>query len=123
MPVGLGTKIGGGEVLMGRFGCLNCSSTTGYFAFLVIAFGVVVFGVFVARQRRQSSAPPTEEEEERVAGDQEGWETKVSDSGDSTGLNESKEEENWQAKVPEGDETTDTGAPGEEEGWETKPEN
>jgi hypothetical protein len=77
LPVTLGTNFGSGEVLMGHYGCLNCSSNTGDFAFLVIALGVVAFSVYAARQRHQSSGPPTEPGEEKVAVDEEGWETKV----------------------------------------------
>ena len=101
VPVGLGTKIGSGEVLMGRYGCLNCSSNTGYFAFLVIAFGVVAFGVYAARQRRQSSAPPREEEEEKVSVDEEGWETRVPGSVEERSVNLPKDGEGWETK-PEG---------------------
>ena len=98
MPVGLGTKIGSREVLMGRYGCLNCSSTTGYFAFVVIALGVVAFGVFAARQRRQSSAPPAEEEEEKVSVDAEGWETRVTGSTEGRAANLPKDKEGWETR-------------------------
>ena len=86
---------------MGRYGCLNCSSNTGDFAFLVIAFGVAAFGVYAAKQRRQSSGPPTEPAEEKVAVDEEGWETKVSGVTEGIAVNPSKEEEGWETK-PEG---------------------
>ena len=110
--------------LSGHYDCVNCGgSVSALFGFLVIAFGVLIFGVYAIMQRRQSRNSPKEQPgEENVLFDQEGWETKVSDSGDNTELNESKDEENWQPKLPEGDETTDTRVPGEDEGWETKPE-
>ncbi len=99
VPVGLGTNFGSREVLMGHYGCLNCSSNTGDFAFLVIALGVAVFGLYAAKQRRQSSRPEDHQDDELVVVDKEGWETKSFDS-----------------KEPS------TKASGDDEGWETKPE-
>ena len=100
VPVSLGTNFGSREVLMGRYGCLNCSSNTGDFAFLVIAFGVVAFGVFAAKQRRQSRGPEQDrQDDEPVIVDEEGWETKSFDS-----------------KEPS------TKVSGDDEGWETRPE-
>lgn len=111
--------------LSGHYDCVNCGgSVSALFGFLVIAFGVLIFGVYATMQRRQSrNAPQGQTGEENVLVDQEGWETKVSDSGDNADLNESKGGENRQARVPGGGETTDTEVPGEDEGWETKPEN
>jgi hypothetical protein len=87
---------------MGRYGCFNCSSTTGYFAFLVIAFGVLAFGVYAATQRRQSSGPATEpKQEEKVAVDEEGWEIKVSDRAEGKAVDPTKDKEGWETK-PEG---------------------
>jgi hypothetical protein len=101
IPVALGTNFGTGEVLMGRYGCLNCSSTTGDFAFLVIALGVVVFGVYAAKQRRQSSGLPREpKQEEKVAVDEEGWEIKVSDNAEAKAVDPTKDKD-WETK-PEG---------------------
>src|SRR3989442_7113872 len=100
VPVGLGANFGSGEVLMGRYGCLNCSSNTGDFAFLVIALGVAAFGVYAAKQRRQSSGHEEDhQDDERVIVDEEGWETKSIDR-----------------KEPS------TKASGDDESWETKPE-
>jgi hypothetical protein len=101
VPVSLGTNVGSGEVLMGRYGCINCSSNTGDFAFLVIAIGFVVFGVYAARQRRQSSGPPKEPGEEKVAVDEEGWETKVSANVGGRAVNLPKDREDWETR-PEG---------------------
>jgi len=101
IPVALGTKFGSGEVLMGRYGCLNCSSNTGDFAFLVIALGVVAFGVYAARKRRESSGPPKEPGEEKVAVDEEGWETKVSGNVEGKAVNLPKDREGWETR-PEG---------------------
>ena len=100
VPVDLRTNFGSGEVLMGRYGCLNCSSNTGDFAFLVIALGVVAFGVYAARQR-QSSGPPKEPGEEKVAVDEEGWETKVSGNAEGKAVNLPKDREGWETR-PEG---------------------
>jgi len=99
VPVSLGTSFGSGEVLMGRYGCFNCSSNTGDFAFLVIALGVAAFGVYAAKQRRQSSRPEDHQDDEQVTVDEKGWETKSFDS-----------------KEPS------TKASGDDEGWETRPE-
>ena len=100
VPVSLGTSFGSGEVLMGRYGCFNCSSNTGDFAFLVIALGVAAFGVYAVKQRRQYSRPEEDhQDDEQVIVDQGGWETKSFDS-----------------KEPS------TKASGDDEGWETKPE-
>jgi len=100
VPVSLGTNFGSGEVLMGRYGCFNCSSNTGDFAFLVIALGVAAFGTYAAKQRRQSSKPEEDhQDDEQVIVDEKGWETKSFDS-----------------KEPS------TKASGDDEGWETKPE-
>jgi hypothetical protein len=101
VPVSLGTNFGSGEVLMGRYSCFNCSSNTGYFAFLVIALGFAAFSVYAARQRRQSSGPPTEPGEEKVAVDEEGWETKVSGSVEGRAVNLPKDREGWET-TPEG---------------------
>jgi hypothetical protein len=101
VPVALGTKLGSGEVLMGRYGCFNCSSTTGYFAFVVIAIGVMAFGVYATKQRRQSSRPLTEPEEEKLSVDEEGWETKVLDSREGKAVDLPKDKEGWETK-PEG---------------------
>ena len=99
VPVSLGANFGSGEVLMGRYGCFNCSSTTGYFAFLVIALGVAAFGVYAARQRRQSSRAEDHQDDAQVVVDEEGWETKSIESKEPS---------------PE--------APEDDEGWETNPE-
>src|SRR5207247_2520476 len=46
-------------VLSGHYDChdnliVNCGTVSGSFAFLVVALGVLIFGIYVARQRRQS---------------------------------------------------------------------
>ena len=100
MPIALGATFGSGGVLMGRYGCFNCSSNTGDFAFLVIALGVAAFGVYAAKQRRQSRrSEENHQDDEQVIMDEEGWETKSLDN-----------------KEPS------TKASGKDEGWETKPE-
>ena len=99
MPIALGANFGSGGVLMGRYGCFNCSSNTGDFAFLVIALGVAAFGVYAAKQRRQSVRPEDHQDDAQVIVDEKGWETKSFDS-----------------KEPS------TKASGNDGGWETKPE-
>jgi len=101
VPVGLGANFGSGEVLMGRYGCLNCSSNTGDFAFLVIALGVAAFGAYAAIQRHQSSGPPTEPGEEKVSVDEEGWETKGPGNAEGRAVGPPKDREGWETK-PEG---------------------
>jgi hypothetical protein len=71
-------------VLSGHTDCsenliANCGSVSASFAFLVIVIGVLMFGVYVARQYRQSSAHVEEPEAEKVFVDEEGWETKAVD--------------------------------------------
>ena len=101
MPIALGANFGSREVLMGRYGCFNCSSNTGDFAFLVIALGVAAFGVYVAKQRHQSSGPPTEPGEEKFSVDEEGWETKVSSNEEGRAVDLPKDREGWETR-PEG---------------------
>src|SRR6266571_2606028 len=71
------------------------------FRFPVVGLGVLIFGIYVARQRWQSSGPPEELEPEEVFVDREGWETKVSDDKEQGGTKASKDEEGWEGK-PEG---------------------
>lgn len=73
----------GGGTLSGHYDCrenlvANCGSTYASFAFLVIVAGVVIFGVYVTKQRRRSAAP-LEETEEKVTVDDEGWEKRAED--------------------------------------------
>jgi hypothetical protein len=98
VPIVLGTNFGSREVLMGRYGCFNCSSNTGDFAFLVIALGVAAFGVYAAKQRRQSSGPPTEQGEEKVSVYEEGWETKVSGNAEGRAVNLPDDREGWETR-------------------------
>jgi hypothetical protein len=100
VPVTLGTNFGSGGVLMGHYGCFNCSSNTGDFAFLVIALGVAAFGVYAAKQRRQSSRPEDHQGVEQVRVDKEGWETKSFDSKEPS-TKASEKDEGWETK-PEG---------------------
>jgi hypothetical protein len=98
VPVALGTSFGSGSVLTGRYACFNCSSNSGDFALLVIALGVLAFGLYAAKQRRRSSGPSTEQGEEKVAVDEEGWETKVSGSAEGRAVNLPKNKEDWETK-------------------------
>jgi hypothetical protein len=77
-------NFGNGPVLSGHYDCheniiTNCGNVTASFAYLVIAIGVLMFGIYVVKQRRQPSTPSDEAEDERVLSDEEGWETKLHD--------------------------------------------
>jgi len=58
---------------------VNCGSSSASFAFLVIAVGVSIFGVYAVKQRRRHPAPPGGLKDEKVVIDTEGWETKHKD--------------------------------------------
>jgi len=57
----------------------NCGSSSASFAFLVIAVGVSIFGIYAVKLRRRSRAPRGEPKDEKVFVDTEGWETKHKD--------------------------------------------
>jgi hypothetical protein len=57
----------------------NCGTPSAFFSLLVVAAGVLVFGIYVAKQRRQPPAQPEDQETENVGVDREGWETKGSE--------------------------------------------
>jgi len=102
----LGANFNTIPVLSGHYDCqenliVNCGTVSASFAFLVVGLGVLIFGIYVARQRRQSSGPPEELEPEEVFVDREGWETKVTDDQEKGGTKASKDEKGWEAK-PEG---------------------
>ena len=86
--------------LSGRYGCINCESNSGYFAFLVIAIGVLLFGVYAAKQRRR---PPSHDEtkDEKVLVDEEGWEMKASENPKPVEPKGSSLDEGWETK-PDG---------------------
>jgi hypothetical protein len=65
----------------------NCGTASGFFAVLVIATGVLVFGIYVYKQRPQSPARSEDLQSETVLVDDEGWESRG--SGD---------EEGWETK-------------------------
>jgi hypothetical protein len=69
--------------------------------FLIIAFGVLAFGIYVVVERRKSLAELRAIESEKVVVDEEGWETKASEN----------EGEGWEAKPLV-----------KNEGWEAKDE-
>src|SRR2546422_11705577 len=102
----LGADFNTRVVLSGHYDChenliVNCGTVSASFAFLVVGLGVLIFGIYVARQRRQSSGPLEELEPEEVFVDREGWETKVSDDKEQGGTKASKDEKGWEGK-PEG---------------------
>jgi hypothetical protein len=71
-------------VLSGHSDCsenliVNCGSSSASFAFLVLAVGVSIFGIYVVKQRRRHRASPGELKDEQVVVDTEGWETKHKD--------------------------------------------
>jgi hypothetical protein len=102
----LGVNFNPIPVFSGHYDChenlvANCGTVSASFAFLVVGLGVLIFGIYVARQRRQSSGLPEELEPEEVFVDREGWETKVSDDQEQREAKASKDEEGWEGK-PEG---------------------
>jgi hypothetical protein len=71
-------------VLSGHSDCsenliVNCGSSSASFAFLVIAVGVSIFGIYAVKLRRQHRASQGEQKAEKVFVDTEGWETKHED--------------------------------------------
>jgi hypothetical protein len=96
---------GNGPVLSGHYDChenmiVNCGTVSASFAFLVVALGVLIFGIYIAKQRQQSPGPSEEQEPEEVSLDQEGWETKVSDVANRPET-EASDDERWEEK-PDG---------------------
>jgi len=76
-------NLGLGMALSGHYDCheniiANCGNPLASFAFLVVASGVAIFGIYVVRQRRRSPARE-EPKSERVFVDEEGWESKAED--------------------------------------------
>jgi hypothetical protein len=57
----------------------NCGSSSASWAFLVIAVGVSIFGIYAVKQRRRNRAPHGGLKDEKVVVDTEGWETKHKD--------------------------------------------
>jgi len=77
---------------------VNCGTVSASFAFLVVGLGVLIFGIYAAKQRRQSHSLQGELEPEEVIVDKEGWETKASED---EGRNERKgrgDEQDWEEK-------------------------
>jgi len=80
----LGANFNTGAGLSGHFDCseniiVNCGNSSASFAFLVIAVGVSIFGIYAVKLRRRSRAPREEQKDEKVFVDPEGWETKHKD--------------------------------------------
>jgi hypothetical protein len=76
---------------------VNCGSVFASFAFLVVAFGVLIFGVYATKQRRQSHPGGLKAEESFV--DREGWETKGFDDEERRETKGSDDEEGWETKA------------------------
>ena len=93
-------------VLSGHYDChenliLNCGTVSGSFAFLVVALGVLIFGIYVAKQRQQSSGTREEPEIKEIIVDKEGWETKASEDEEANGAKDPDNKLSWEKK-PEG---------------------
>jgi hypothetical protein len=102
--VTLGVNFNTPSALSGHYDCyenliVNCGTVSASFAFLVVALGVLIFGIYAAKQGWQSRSLQGELEPEEVMVDKEGWETKASE-----------DEERSERKVR-----------GDEQGWEEKP--
>jgi hypothetical protein len=76
---------------------VNCGSAYASFAFLVVAFGVLIFGIYATKQRRQSHPGGLKAEESFV--DKEGWETKGFDDEERRETKGSDDEEGWETKA------------------------
>ncbi|MBO0889029.1 hypothetical protein J2P12_08030, partial [Candidatus Bathyarchaeota archaeon] len=68
-------------LLSGHYDCrenpvVNCGSLTASFAYLVIALGVLIFGIYVVRQRRETRQLVEMATAEGILVDKEGWERK-----------------------------------------------
>jgi hypothetical protein len=68
-------------LLSGQYDCrenpiVNCGSLTASFAYLVIALGVLIFGIYVVRQRRETRQLVEMATSEGILVDKEGWEKK-----------------------------------------------
>jgi hypothetical protein len=76
-------------ILSGHYDCFenviaNCGTSSAYFAFLVIAFGALAFGIYVAKQHRHSLGGGLKKKdfghnkrwERKGFDDEEGWEEK-----------------------------------------------
>jgi hypothetical protein len=88
-------------VLSGHSDCsenliANCGSASASFAFLVIALGVLIFGIYATEQRRRSRARPGELETRKVFVDEEGWETPVVDDEEGVETRVVDDEEGWE---------------------------
>jgi len=99
------TNFGTRTVLSGDYNChenitSNCGIQSGFFAFLVIAAGLLVFGIYAGKQRWQSRARPEKPEPEIVSVDEEGWETKQSQANeDAWKTKDSTDDDGWEAKL------------------------
>jgi hypothetical protein len=77
----------------------NCGSSSASFAFLVIAFGALAFGIYATKQYRRSPSQPGELKPEKVFVDEEGWERKASDDEEGRETTVSDDEEGWEKKA------------------------
>jgi hypothetical protein len=97
-------KFGTTRVLSGHSDCfenviVNCGSVSASFAFLVVAFAVLVFGIYATKQRRQSRAQPGGLKTEESFVDKEGWETRGFNDEERRETKGSDDEEGWESKA------------------------
>jgi len=91
-------------VLSGHYDCnenliVNCGTVSASFAFLVVALGVLIFGIYATKQRRQSPARLGGPKAEESFVDKEGWETKGFDDEKRRDTKGSDDEEGWETKA------------------------
>src|SRR6266550_703673 len=75
---------------------VNCGTVSASFAFLVVGLGVLIFGIYAAKQRSRS--PILQEEPEEVIVDKEGWETKASEDEGRNERKDHSDEQGWEKK-------------------------
>jgi len=97
----LGADFNTGVVLSGHSDChenliVNCGTVSASFAFLVVGLGVLIFGIYAAKQRSRS--PILQEEPEEVIVDKEGWETKASEDEGRNERKDHSDEQGWEKK-------------------------
>jgi sugar phosphate permease len=91
-------------VLSGHYDCyenliVNCGTVSASFAFLVVAVGVLIFGIYATKQRRQSPARLGGPKAEESFVDKGGWETKGFDNKERRDTKGSDDEEGWETKA------------------------
>jgi hypothetical protein len=90
-------------VLSGHYDChenliANCGTVSASFAYLVVALGVLIFGIYAAKQRWRSRSLQGELEPEEVIVDKEGWETKASEDEERSERKGRGGDQGWEEK-------------------------